>query len=181
MRDSTDLYNMTNITYITGDATKPIGLGRKIIAHVVNREGGWGKGFVLALSAVSPEPERVYRDWFRRRDSLPPDLQQDVPFVLGQVKLAQFIPDDVFVANMLAQREPMTPGVIPLNYSSLSFCLDKLAVLAARGSCSVHMPRIGCGLAGGEWKYVQPLIMRSLCSNNIPVTVYDFPQGGPAK
>lgn len=32
------------ITYVTGDATKPVGNGRKIIAHVTNDEGGWGAG-----------------------------------------------------------------------------------------------------------------------------------------
>lgn len=166
---------MTTIKYVTGDATQPVGPGRKIIAHVCNMEGGWGAGFVLALSRVSMEPERVYREWFRRRDSLPPDLRQDVPFNLGEAKLAQFIPDDVFVANMLAQRQPLTPGVIPLSYSALNHCLLKLGSIACAAQCSIHMPRIGCGLAGGEWKYVQPIIMRSLCINNLDVTIYDLP------
>jgi hypothetical protein len=36
------------------------------------------------------------------------------------------------------------------------------------------MPRIGCGLAGGEWAHVEPLILETLCAANIVVTVYDF-------
>lgn len=36
------------------------------------------------------------------------------------------------------------------------------------------MPRIGCGLAGGEWSVVEPIIISTLCANNIPVYVYDF-------
>ena len=39
---------------------------------------------------------------------------------------------------------------------------------------SVHMPRIGCGLADGEWSKVEPLIEEHLCEAGIAVTVYDF-------
>ena len=38
------------ILYIKGDATAPIGSGVKVITHICNDIGGWGKGFVLALS-----------------------------------------------------------------------------------------------------------------------------------
>ena len=43
------------------------------------------------------------------------------------------------------------------------------------GSLSVHMPRIGCGLAGGTWERIEPLIVKVLCERGIPVTVYDLP------
>ena len=39
---------------------------------------------------------------------------------------------------------------------------------------SAHMPRIGCGLAGGRWELIEPLIVKTLCQRNVPVTVYDF-------
>ncbi|WP_253732040.1 hypothetical protein [Listeria monocytogenes] len=41
---------MTQITYLKGDATNPMAKGNKIIAHICNDVGGWGKGFVLAIS-----------------------------------------------------------------------------------------------------------------------------------
>ncbi|MFD7653779.1 hypothetical protein ACFV4N_07340 [Actinosynnema sp. NPDC059797] len=40
------------------------------------------------------------------------------------------------------------------------------------------MPRIGCGLAGGRWDLVEPLVTGELTDHGIPVTVYDVP-GGP--
>jgi O-acetyl-ADP-ribose deacetylase (regulator of RNase III) len=58
---------MTDIAYIKGDATCPQARGPKVIAHVCNDRGRWGKGFVLAVSARWPEPERAYRDWHRGR------------------------------------------------------------------------------------------------------------------
>jgi hypothetical protein len=42
------------IEYTIGDATRPVGPRPKMLAHVCNDEGKWGKGFV-----VTPR-ERVY-------------------------------------------------------------------------------------------------------------------------
>jgi O-acetyl-ADP-ribose deacetylase (regulator of RNase III) len=49
------------VTYVIGDATAPGGPGPGVIAHVCNDSGGWGKGFVLAVSRRWPEPEAAYR------------------------------------------------------------------------------------------------------------------------
>ena len=54
-----------SLNFIIGDATQPVGEGTKIIVHVCNDIGGWGRGFVVALSKRWPEPERRYRAWSR--------------------------------------------------------------------------------------------------------------------
>ena len=36
------------------------------------------------------------------------------------------------------------------------------------------MPRIGCGLAGGRWELVEPLVAKALLVRDVPTTVYDF-------
>ncbi|MQY33582.1 hypothetical protein SRB17_15430 [Streptomyces sp. RB17] len=43
---------------------------------------------------------------------------------------------------------------------------------------SVHMPRIGCGLAGGTWSRKEPFITERLVKRGIEVTVYDHGEGG---
>ena len=63
---------------------------------------------------------------------------------------------------------------VDLRYPALLDCLTKLAELAAEHGASVHMPRIGCGLVGGRWDEVEPLIVQTLCAAKIAVTVYDF-------
>lgn len=45
---------MASITYRKGDATAPIGDGAKIICHVCNDVGGWGKGTTLFANASRP-------------------------------------------------------------------------------------------------------------------------------
>lgn len=48
-----------------------------------------------------------------------------------------------------------------------------MAAKARELGASVHMPRIGCGLAGGTWSRIEPLIERRLISAGLSVTVYD--------
>lgn len=38
-----------------------------MIIHVCNYQGGWDKGFVVALSRRYPEAERCYHDWYTGR------------------------------------------------------------------------------------------------------------------
>jgi hypothetical protein len=39
---------------------------------------------------------------------------------------------------------------------------------------TVHMPRIGCGLAGGTWDRIEPLIQNRLIAAGVHVTPYDL-------
>lgn len=156
---------MSAITYVRGDATAPQGKGVKLIAHVCNDLGGWGKGFVLAVSRRWPEPEAAYRHWHRER------ARND--FGLGAVQFVQVGPY-TWVANMVGQRGMRTGSKgVPVRYEALDAGLAKVAGKAAELGASVHMPRIGCGLAGGTWARVEPLISGQLVSRGIAVTVYD--------
>ncbi|MFF5345456.1 macro domain-containing protein [Streptomyces althioticus] len=156
---------MAEIRYVRGDATVPSVKGVKIIAHVCNDIGGWGKGFVLALSRRWPEPEAAYRAWHRDRAAN--------DFGLGAVQLVQ-AERYVWVANMIGQRGVRTGSKgVPVRYEAIDTALDRLAGHALDLGASVHMPRIGCGLAGGRWSRVEPLVRERLVSRGIPVTVYD--------
>jgi O-acetyl-ADP-ribose deacetylase (regulator of RNase III) len=158
---------MSELRFVKGDATSPQAKGPKIIAHVSNDIGGWGKGFVVAISKRWPEPEREFRRWHRERAGN--------DFGLGATQLVRVQPD-VWVANMVGQRgiyRARSTGV-PVRYEAIESCLQTLAEHALRLNASVHMPRIGCGLAGGKWERVEPLIVAALCDRGIPTTVYDF-------
>ncbi|MFF4055762.1 macro domain-containing protein [Streptomyces sp. NPDC001668] len=156
---------MGEITYIRGDATAPSVKGTKLIAHVCNDIGGWGKGFVVAVSRRWPEPEAAYRAWYRGRASN--------DFALGAAQFVQVEPY-VWVANMIGQRgiRRGSRGV-PVRYDAIDEALGRLADKARELDASVHMPRIGCGLAGGTWSRTEPLIMERLVKRGLSVTVYD--------
>lgn len=65
-------------------------------------------------------------------------------------------------------------GVPPIRYEALAECLTLVARKADELNASVHMPRIGCGLAGGEWDRIEPITLSSLCERGVLVTVYDL-------
>ncbi|MCX4820659.1 macro domain-containing protein [Streptomyces sp. NBC_01142] len=157
---------MSGIEYVRGDATAPQGKGVKLIAHVCNDLGGWGKGFVLAISRRWPEPEAAYRRWHRER------ARND--FGLGA---AQFVRAGryVWVANMVGQRGMRTGSKgVPVRYEAIDAALASVGDKAVELGASVHMPRIGCGLAGGQWSRIEPLISERLTARGISVTVYDY-------
>lgn len=157
---------MVPLRFTRGDATSPQAAGPKLIAHVCNDLGGWGKGFVVAVSRRWPEPERDYRAWHRER------ARND--FALGAVRVVQVRPD-TWVANMIGQHGMRTGSKgPPIRYDAVDRCLGTLAGHAERLGASVHLPRIGTGLAGGRWEHIEPLIVERLCARDIPTIVYDL-------
>ncbi|MBL8948209.1 MAG: Appr-1-p processing protein [Myxococcales bacterium] len=155
-----------NITYVGGDATAPRGEGKRIICHVCNDAGGWGRGFVVALSARWREPESRYRAWHAQGAA--------GDFRLGAIQVVE-VDAEVSVANMIAQRGTRPKaGVPPIRYDALRECLVALAEHGSALGASVHMPRIGCGLAGGTWSEVEAIVTSTLCEAGLPVIVYDL-------
>jgi O-acetyl-ADP-ribose deacetylase (regulator of RNase III) len=155
-----------SIHYASGDATAPIGAGPRIIVHVCNDVGGWGAGFVLAISRRWSLPESEYRRWYSGREHN--------GFGLGEVQLVQ-VEAELFVANLIGQRGlRKDSGLPPIRYDAVSAGLAKVRDHALALDASVHMPRIGCGLAGGRWEEIEPLIELQLIAHGVGVTVYDF-------
>lgn len=160
------------ITYIVGDATKPAIPGNKIIAHVNNDIGGWGRGFALSMSRQWPKAEQSYRRWYQEQGS-----DDWPPFKLGETV---FVPvaDDTYVANMIGQHGILVKddGTPPIRYGALEECLRDVEKFARDWDhASIHMPRIGCGLAGGEWSEVEKILDRVFYATE--VYVYDFNTG----
>ncbi len=146
------------INYCLGDATEPVGGGSKVIAHVCNDEGKWGAGFVLALSKKFPNVEAEYRKLHA--------AQNGQKLTLGSVQFVQAVntPDNLYVANMISQRgiRKLKDGTVdecpPVRYPALYTCLEELCKFAAAQNASIHAPRFGAGLAGGDWRVIEAML-----------------------
>jgi O-acetyl-ADP-ribose deacetylase (regulator of RNase III) len=136
--------------YLIGDATEPVKRPAMIL-HVCNDVNAWGRGFVLALRAKYPESERQYHAWFRTGHPQ-----------LGQVQFVQVTPE-VCVGNMIAQEGIRWQGKIPpIRYDALGSCLGQAYERAREKDLTVHMPRIGCVLAGGDWNRIENIITNTM-------------------
>lgn len=152
--------------YVHGDATSPEGKGNRIIMHICNSVGAWGAGFVLAVSKRWPHVRNSYMDWHNDR--------HNNDFELGAVQFVEAQPS-ILVANMIAQKGiHTTSSGPPIRYEALSLCLKKVALKAKEINASVHAPKIGAGLAGGDFKIIEALIDSDLCSAGVDVTIYEF-------
>jgi O-acetyl-ADP-ribose deacetylase (regulator of RNase III) len=153
------------INYVFGDATNPQGDGMKLIVHVCNNIGAWGAGFVMALSKKWKAPEKEYRKL--------------KTYNLGDIHMVE-VEKDIIVVNLIGQegtKRTKTGELPPVRYVAIELGLKKLAKMGSLrpNSISIHMPRMGSGLAGGNWKIIETIINETLIREGITVTVYDLP------
>lgn len=149
-----------------GDATLPKRIGPTLIVHCCNDVGAWGAGFVVALSKRWPEVERAYRFWF---SSSPRPGLGDVQFVGVDV--------NIDVANLVGQhgiRSRLNPR--PVDYAAIRTGLARVRawIRDNGGDVSVHMPKMGAGLAGGDWTVIERIVVDELVARGVLVTVYTF-------
>ena len=148
------------IRYLIGDATLPV-KKPAVIAHVCNDKKMWGRGFVLALRDRYPEAEKAYKKWFR----------EGPKFELGYVQHVQ-VKKDITIANMIAQHDIRWQGNRPpIRYEALRKCLSSVYHRAEAMKVTVHMPRIGCVLAGGSWNEIEPIIQETMTVDTFVYTL----------
>jgi len=152
---------LKTIQYLTGDATSPVGDGRKIIIHCCNNKNLWGAGFVLAISKKWKMPETIFRN--------------DRNCKLGDVQFVR-VEKDIAVANMIGQDGiKVVNDIPPIRYEAIDQCLQKISKMAQKYNASIHAPRFGAGLAKGNWTEIEKLIIKNLSEKGIEVYIYDLP------
>lgn len=152
------------LRFIKGDATRPDGSNLKYILQIVNDIGVYGAGFSGALSSRWPKVQSEYRQWWREKYG---KLQ------LGDIQIIT-LSSDLCVINMVAQHGVVgKDNPVPIKYDALKSCLSKVGYEISQYNSSVHMPRIGCGLAQGKWEEVEKIVEAELLKRGINVIVYD--------
>jgi len=163
------LLNELSITYLRGDATSIRGTGSRLLVQVVN-DGAftWGGGGFAGA---------VKRRWpLAQRDFTAKVTADRNALRLGSVVTCALEPD-VTLASVVAQRG-YGPSPRPrVRYGALREGLLRVLDVAREGDATVHMPRIGTGLAGGSWPVIEEIVSEILTRAGIKVFVYDLPQG----
>lgn len=161
------------INYVRGSATKPRGPRPKIIVHAVNDStANWGgRGFAMAVIKEFPQAQEDFRAWVQKT---PHALR------LGNARVAEVAPD-TYVASLIIQRGYGDSSRPRVRYGALQEALASVAGIALEKNATTHMPRIGCGQAGGSWDVVHEIIAATLCAKGVEVTVYDLPNADDPK
>lgn len=164
-----NMIDLDQITYYKGDVLEGITENNidetRILLHICNNRGGWGAGFVLALSKKWKQPEMEYRECFRKK----------INFELGKIQPVK-IEDNIHVVNMVAQNGYRTVNnPTPLDYNALSECLNTVMVWIDENnfiSPVIYCPKIGTGLSGGDWEHIKQILQNEL--SEIPIRVYEL-------
>lgn len=167
---------MGKIHYIIGDATLPIETEaeNRLIVHCCNTLGAWGAGFVVPLGKRYPLAKEGYKKFIAENGG-----------ILGEVNEVP-VGKHLFVENLMGQSflHKKPNGEIPCNYAAietgfLNIIRKWLSYYEVfhneKQNFSIHMPRIGCGLAGGDWQTIENIIQRTFIDiADVDVYVYDL-------
>ena len=140
---------------------------RGIIVHGCNCHGVMGSGVAAAVRDTYPMAYIHYRQRYENAG-----LQLgDVIFVGNpanesasrHVRGATSMPHEIIVANALTQFDyGREPGRVYVDYDALEAAFWRIRAVAKMTGLPVHFPLIGCGLAGGDWSRVEPIIEAAL-------------------
>ena len=153
-----------SLHYLIGSALDPI-KKPAIIPHVCNNIGAFGAGFVVPLGKLYPKAKAAYRRWFQEENQ-----------ELGAVQFVK-VSEDVVVANMIGQEGigRGKDGRPPIRYEAVEQCLVSVYKYA-QNSCpkgvTIHAPRFGSKLAGGDWKEIEKIILKTM---TVETYIYTLP------
>ena len=150
-----------SIAYLKGSVLVPRAKGARVIGHVVNnRTVNWGgRGVAMALRKKWPQAQEDFRTWGRSRR---------LSRALGEVCMSQVEPD-LTIANMVAQVGYGEASKPRIRYAALKSCLAEVSLYASDRRATLHIPRIGCGQAGGSWDVVRDLILSTASAAECPL------------
>lgn len=137
---------------------------RGIICHQVSAQGVMGSGVAAAIKNKWPS---VYRDYINAIPSNHANLDDRSEY-MGRVIYTQ-INDELIIASIVAQLHyGNNKNVVYTSYDTLDNVLRcDIEPLSRHLSSPVHLPKIGCGLANGNWEVVQALIKQRLSNYTV--------------
>lgn len=138
-----------------------------ILVHQVNGLGVMGAGLAKQIAERYPHVERAYKRFVQTDGATPEEL-------LGACLLAP-ASDHLTIANVFGQAR-IGRQKRQTDYKALENALIAVTARAYAESKTVAIPhKLGCGLAGGDWDVVEPMIERIF--EGVDVTIYHYTPG----
>lgn len=136
------------------------------IAHQVNDQGVMGSGVAKALYTKYPKVKEEYLKLYSNKFH---------ESYLGSIQPVET--EGKVIYNIFSQVGYGHSGKQYTHYGYLNVCLHKLNYdLKSRGLNEIAFPyKFGCGLGGGDWDIVKPMILESL---DVDVIFYKLEEDG---
>jgi O-acetyl-ADP-ribose deacetylase (regulator of RNase III) len=145
------------IKYVKGDLFES---GADIIAHGCNCVGGFGSGVAGQIAKRYP---RVRNAYLERHEELGWELG-DVQFVYAELGKG------LYIANCATQKEYYPRDRVHADYDAIRTAMTRVKQWAKGQGKSVAIPKIGAGLAGGDWNRIEAILKEVF--DDYDVTVY---------
>lgn len=160
---------MPIVNYIQGDITET---NIPNIAHGVNCQNKMGSGVAKSLFTKWPEVKEKYH--IRCKRSIPELLLGDhqPEFLLGEHQAVYLDNQGKIIYNLFTQLNFGYDGIKYVNYWAIAKCFMDVNEAIVRNDTvkELAIPKIGCGLAGGDWNIVEKIIDDA--TPDIDVSVY---------
>ena len=154
------------VKYLHGDVLTPRGEGKKIVCQLVNDKATrWGGGVARKMAGKFPNAEKSFSK-----------SMIDIPRTerLGKAVFSKAT-DTITIASLIAQEGYGRSPTPRIRYSHLERCMREVTERAINDDASIHMPRIGTGASGGDWRIIKEMIDNLIVREDLLVTVYDPP------
>lgn len=143
------------VKYVQGDL---FDTNCDIIAHGVNCRNAFGSGVAGLMAQKYPKAKSMYHEKFEQEGWWLGDVQ----YVMQR--------DGKFVANCATQDDFGYNGAPNADYGAIRKCMESVKYFAVFKNLSVAIPKIGAGLAGGDWNVIERILDEVF--NDYDVTVY---------
>jgi O-acetyl-ADP-ribose deacetylase (regulator of RNase III) len=141
------------ITYKKGDL---LAVTTGVIIHGCNAQGVMGAGVAKQIRDKYPQAYKAYLEGH---------------YTLGTVSLAMIYPK-LIIANAITQKYYGNQiNVVYVDYGAVDKCFKELTNVFAE-DIPFHIPRIGAGLAQGDWNVIEDIINKNTQGYN--VTCWDL-------
>lgn len=142
----------------------------KYIAHGVNTQNKMGSGVAKALYTRFPEVKTSYHDYI---NSGYKEFQRDPEDFLGDICGTYSENGNKYIFNFFTQVNYGYDGKKYVNYAAVSKCFRTVIKGIGTGK-TIAIPKIGCGLGGGDWTFIEQLINDTV-GDDLEIWVYELP------
>jgi O-acetyl-ADP-ribose deacetylase (regulator of RNase III) len=133
-----------------------------LIVHGCNAQGKFASGLAAQIALRYPQ---AFFDYMRHYKSKKLRLGDVIETKVGE---------NHYILSTITQRfYGRVPGAVYVDYDAVIDVFEKVNILALKTHLPVKFPRIGCGLAKGNWKTIEEIIQGCL-DPSIERTLYDL-------